>query len=81
MPRLTIRLADRTHHALKDEAVRRSRSMGSIIEESLEQRGIQPRDTAKETVAKARAESGLSADDAMDLAVEETRRFREGRRC
>ena len=81
MPRLTIRLADRTHPALKDEAVRRSRSMGSIIEESLEQRGIRPRDTAKEAVAKARAESGLNADDAMDLAVEETRRFREGRRC
>ena len=39
MPRLTIRLADRMHHALKDAAARQSRSMGSIIEESLELRG------------------------------------------
>ena len=79
MPRLTIRLADRMHQALKEAATRQSRSMGSIIEESLELRGIRPRDTARGTVAKARAESGLSADGAMDLAVEETRRFREGR--
>ena len=81
MPRLTIRLTDRMHRALKEAAARQSRSMGSIIQESLELRGIRPCDTARETVATARAESGLSADDAMDLAVEETRRFREGQRC
>ena len=79
MPRLTIRLANRMHRALKDAAARQSRSMGSIIEESLERRGIRPRDTAEEIVARARAESGLNADDAMDLAVEETRCFRERR--
>ena len=79
MARLTISLADRMHRALKEAAARQNRSMGSIIEESLELRGIRPYDTAKEIVAKARAESGLSADDAMALAVEETRRFREGR--
>ena len=79
MPRLTIRLANRMHRALKDAAARQSRSMGSIIEESLELRGIRPRDTAEEIVARARAESGLNADDAMDLAVEETRCFRERR--
>ena len=53
--------------------------MGSIIEESLELRGIQPYDTAKEIVAKARAKSGLDTEEAMTLAVEETRRFRENR--
>ena len=51
--------------------------MASIIEESLELRGIRPYDTAKEIGARARANSGLSADDAMVLAVEETRRFRD----
>ena len=35
--------------------------------------------TIEEIVAKARANSGLSADDTMALAVEETRRHREGR--
>lgn len=79
MPRLTISLAERTHRALKEAAMRQNRSMASIIEESLELRGIQPCDTAMEIVARARASSGLSDDDATALAVEETRRFREGR--
>ena len=77
MPRLTISLADRTHRALREAAARQNRSMGSIIEESLELRGIRPYDTAKEIVARARARSRLSADEAIVLAVEETRRFRD----
>ncbi len=77
MPRLTISLADWTHRALKETVARQNRSMGSIIEESLELRGIRPYDTAREIVAKARAKSGLNADDAMVLAVKETQRFRD----
>lgn len=80
MPRLTISLADRTHRALKETAARQNRSMGSIIEESLELRGIRPYDTAREIVAEARAKSGLNTDDAMVLAVKETRRFRNEQR-
>ena len=76
MPRLTISLSDRTYRALKEAAARQNRSMGSIIEESLERRGIGLHETAREIVAKARAKSGLSADEAMALAVGETRRFR-----
>ena len=48
MTRLTITLADRTHRALKEAAVRQGRSMAAIIEESLEMRGIRPLDTARE---------------------------------
>lgn len=77
MPRLTISLADRTHRALKEAAARQNCSMASIIEESLELRGIRPYDNAKGIVAKVRAKSGLNAPDAMALAVEETRRFRD----
>lgn len=80
MPRLTISLADRTHRALKETAARQNRSMGSIIEESLELRGIRPYDTAREIVAEARAKSGLNTDDAMVLAVKETQRFRNEQR-
>ena len=79
MPRLTISLNERTHRALKEAAVRQNRSMGAIIEESLELRGIRPFDAVEEIVARARASSGLSADEAMALAVDETRRHREGR--
>ena len=79
MVRLTISLGDRTHHALKEAATRQNRSMASIIEESLKLRGIQPIDSAREIVAKARTRSRLDADQAMALAVKETRRFRKGR--
>ena len=78
MGRLTITLASDTHRALKETAARQNRSMASIIEESLELRGIQPTDTVRQIVAKARARSGLESDQAMRLAVEETRRYREG---
>ena len=76
MLRVTISLSAKTFRALKEAASRQNLSMGSIIEESLELRGIFPYDTAREMIPKARAKSGLSADEAMALAVEETRRFR-----
>ena len=79
MPRLTISLNERTHRALKEAAVRQNRSMSAIIEESLELRGIRPLDAVEEIVAQARANSGLNAGEAMALAVDETRRHREGR--
>ena len=76
MPRLTISLTDRTHRALKEAAARQGRSMGAIIEESLEFRGILPSETAREVVALARSSSGLSNDEAMAIAVRETRLHR-----
>ena len=79
MPRLTIRLTDRTHRALKEAAARQGRSMGALIEESLELRGILPTDTAREIVARARSSGGLSDDDAMAIAVRETRFHRAGK--
>ena len=53
--------------------------MGAIIEESLELRGIQPMDSAREIVARARSSADLSAEEAMAVAVRETRLHREGR--
>ena len=79
MPRLTISLTDRTHRALKEAAARQRRSMGSIIEESLELRGLQTLDTAREIVARARAYSSLNEKEATAVAVKETRLHREGR--
>jgi len=79
MPRLTISLTDRTHRALKEAAARQGRSMGALIEESLELRGILPSDTARDIVARARSSAGLSDEEAMAIAVRETRRHRAGR--
>jgi len=51
--------------------------MASIVEESLELRGIQPYETSVEVVARAQANAGLTDDEAMATAIEETRRHRE----
>ena len=79
MVRLTISLTERTHRALKETAARQNRSMASIIEESLQARGIQPLATAREIVAKARANSQMNSERATALALGETRAFRAGR--
>ncbi len=78
MPRLTIRLTDRTHRALREAAARQGRSMGALIEESLELRGILPTDAAQEIVAQARSSAGLSDEEAMTIAVRETGLHRAG---
>jgi len=77
MSRLTITLDDKIHRALKETAARQNRSIGSIIQESLELRGIRTYDSAREIVARARAKSDLSADKALQLAVTETKLARK----
>ncbi len=77
MSRLTITLNDNIHQALKETAARQNRSIGSIIEESLELRGIRTYDSAKEIVSRVRSKSRLSAGQALELASTETRRVRK----
>ena len=79
MPRLTIKLSPQMHRALEEASARQGRSMAAIIEESLALRGIQPMDAAREIVARAQATAGLAEDEAMALAVRETRRHRKDR--
>ena len=76
MPHLTITLTDRAHQALKDASVRQGRSMDAIVEESLELGGILRSGTARETASRARAGAGLSDEEAMAIAVRETRLHR-----
>ncbi len=77
MSRLTITLDDQLHQALKETAVRQRRSIGSIIEESLRLRGIRTYESAREIVSRARAVSGLEQNEALALAVRETRQLRQ----
>ena len=72
MPRLTITLSEENHRALKEAAVRQGRSIASVIEESLEFRGIRTMAGARDLVRAARAGAVLSEDEALSLAVEET---------
>ncbi len=77
MSRLTITLNDQLHQALKETAARQRRSIGSIIEESLHLRGIRTYESAQEIVRRARESSGLNSDEALQLAVKETRQQRQ----
>ena len=79
MPHLTMSLTERACGAMKEAAAQEERSMNSLIKESPEPRGRRALGAVEEIVAEARANSGLSADDAMALAVEETKLHREGR--
>jgi len=75
--RITITLDDELHRALKETAARQRRSIASIIEESLKLRGIRTSDSARQIVARARANAALNNDEAGALAVVETRDFRK----
>ena len=73
MSRLTISIIDDMHRALKEAAVRQGRSIGSIIEEGLQLRGIKPIEDARSLVKKARAQAALTELEALDISTEETR--------
>jgi predicted transcriptional regulator len=76
MSRLTITLDDDLHTALKQAAARQGRTIGKIIEESLELRGIKPMERASRLVARARQQADCQETAALELAVEETRAHR-----
>ena len=76
MARLTITLSDERHRALREAAVKRRKTIGQLIEESLDFYGIKTARSAKQLVAKVRARASLSETEAMRLAVAETRAAR-----
>ena len=76
MSRLTITLDDELHRALKETAARQGRSITSIIEESLRLRGIQDQASARALVDKARRRANLEPEEAMAVAIQETRAAR-----
>ncbi len=79
MARLTITLPDPVHQALKEAAARRKTTIGALISESIEHYGIKTELTAAEIVAQAQAAAGLTEEQALELAVRETRAARAER--
>ena len=78
MARLTVTLTDERHAALKEAAARRRRTIGELIDESLEAYGVKSRESAERLVAEARRRSGLPEGQALRLALRETRAARRG---
>jgi hypothetical protein len=80
MARLTITLSQERHRALKEAAARRSKTIRSLVEESLDAYGIKTTSQAASLVARARKRSSMSEAEASRLAVQETRAHRRRRR-
>jgi hypothetical protein len=78
MSRLTITLSDARYRALKEAAVQRDKTIGQLIDESLEFYGIKSRDDARDLVRRARARSKLSAEQALAGAQKRVRAVRRG---
>lgn len=76
MSRLTITLSEARYRALKEASAQRGKTIGQLIDESLDFYGIKSREDAQALVHRARANSGLTEDQALKLALEEVRAVR-----
>ena len=77
MSRLTITLSDARYRALKEASAHRAKTIGQLIEESLEFYGIKTREDARALVQGARRHSGLSEARALALADKEVKAVRK----
>ena len=71
MSRLTIALSEPRYRALKETAAQRGKTMGQVIDESLDFYGIKSNEQALDLVRRARARNGLSDEQALALAQAE----------
>ncbi len=76
MSRLTITLSESRYRALKEAAVQRDKTIGQLVDESLDFYGIKSREQALDLVRMARTRSALSDEQALTLAQEEVRAVR-----
>jgi predicted DNA-binding ribbon-helix-helix protein len=79
MSRLTITLSEPRYRALKEAAAQRDKTIGQLIDESLDFYGIKSREQAKDLVRRARAGSGVSDEQAMALALDAQHATRQAR--
>jgi predicted DNA-binding ribbon-helix-helix protein len=71
MSRLTITLSEPRYRALKEAAAQRDKTIGQLIDESLDFYGIKSREQALDLVRRARARSTLSDAQALQQAQDE----------
>ena len=76
MPRLTISLSEARCRALEEAAARRDKTIGQLIDESLDFYGIRSNEDARALVRRVRACSRLHEDSAMDVGCEAVRAVR-----
>ena len=67
MSRLTITLSEARYRALKEASAQRDKTIGQLIDESLDFYGIKSREDARDLVRRARSHSKLTST--TDAAV------------
>ena len=80
MNRLTITLSETRYRALKEASAQRDKTIGQLIDESLDFYGIKSREDARKLVRRARNGVKLSEEQAMATALAEVARVRAARR-
>lgn len=80
MSRLTITLSEARYKALKEASVQRSKTIGQLIDESLDFYGIKSREEARELVRRAREHAKLTDEQALAVAERAVRAVRAARR-
>lgn len=76
MSRLTITLSEARYRALKEASVQRDKTIGQLIDESLDFYGIKSREDARDLVRRAQTHSKLTEDKSMAVALEQVRAVR-----
>jgi hypothetical protein len=76
MTRLTITLSESRHRALKETAAVRGKTIGQLIDKSLDFYGVKSHGDAAELVRRARTANALSQQQAIDLALDEVKQSR-----
>jgi hypothetical protein len=76
MSRLTITLSEPRYRALKEAAAQRDKTIGQLVDESLDFFGIKSREQAIELVRRARSHSEMDEEQALTLAIDEVREAR-----
>jgi len=76
MSRLTITLSEPRYRALKEAATQRNKTIGQLVDESLDFFGIKSREQAIELVHRARSHSEMDEEQALTLAIDEVREAR-----
>ena len=76
MSRLTITLSEARYRALKEASAQRDKTIGQLIDESLDFYGIKSRQDARDLVRRARAHGKLTEAQAMAVAQKELRAVR-----
>lgn len=76
MSRLTITLSEARDRALKEASAQRDKTIGQLIDESLDFYGIKSRADARDLVRRARAHGKLPDDKALAVAQEHVRAVR-----